>query len=233
MASSGKNTIPAPVRIVSAPRSGHHYLVQQISRVVGSDFFCEGYACVDASRKPIQCPGPLRTRPPMLCEAGLPIVKSHDFTLTELLPPRVIVLYRDDLDAQLRSWFQFEQREAHSGISGSFLLFGLARLPYLVAFRKKWVNPLQNAKNALVFEYRELDEKSHGSIRAASEFVLGRALNSSEEALLNGIETFNPSLRPKGRFFRLTSLLLQRLAFRILQNLDFRIRSSGKRVSGG
>ncbi|WP_440618836.1 hypothetical protein [Candidatus Pelagibacter sp. HIMB1493] len=68
----------------SFPRSGHHFVINTLSRVYKNISYCEKYKCEDQLGNKIDCAGKdLHLSQRQICKAGKRIQKTHDFLLNE------------------------------------------------------------------------------------------------------------------------------------------------------
>jgi tetratricopeptide (TPR) repeat protein len=143
----------------SMPRSGHHFLVRILQRILGAAFFyCEFYTPQSCCRK-IPC----RRRG----EFPITFQKNHDFDLglsTRIARVSYVVQYRDPVSAAL------SERELVERQYGQFVAahlgdmeFWLAqKIHYYELFFRKWVDP--PPANSISIDYDELKNDPELSI---------------------------------------------------------------------
>ena len=68
----------------SFPRSGHHFIINTLSKIDRNISYCEKYKCEDQFGKKIDCTARnLHLSQRQICKAGKRIQKTHDFLLNE------------------------------------------------------------------------------------------------------------------------------------------------------
>jgi hypothetical protein len=167
---------------VSYPRSGHHWLVNILSRVYGDEFsYCEYYRCC--------CRTP--------CAHGAVFQKNHDFDL-KLTPERgkTILQVRSPLDSIFSyfhyycSWDLDKKKLANVSWSRFALEAGL----YWGRFARKWI-ALQRSEAILTVGYQDLVEEPARQMERVLNFLEGNA-NVRVPAIPAALKRY-PALPPK------------------------------------
>jgi hypothetical protein len=138
--------------LVSYPRSGHHFLIKQASKIFPSLSYCRFYGCEDQYGQKLSCPA--ANYPEFFkygCRAGKEMQKTHDFTLTlpiiKTADISYLALIRNPVDANI-SWYEMAIAEGNAVDSEEgFRSFMKLKLPFYAAFYRKWITSACHIKN--------------------------------------------------------------------------------------
>ena len=171
------------VGLISYPRSGQH-LTESVLKYYHEEMdkpytYCEYYSCCN-------------TFP---CKKDNKFQKNHDFWLINnwgnaepqklkiLDENKYIVLYREDIIAQLESYFRFETNQNWN--FERCIKFMKHKTQYYKSFVSKWVAPKRD--NILSFKFEDLVKNPNQEYQKMMKFIYPEFTTSSD---LNEVELF-------------------------------------------
>ena len=215
---TGHNRPMERVSFISIPRSGHHFIASNLQEMLG-EIYCEGYACQDAFRRPIEsCSRQKSTWHLNHCAKGLPITKSHDFSLQlgSGQYDKAVVLVRRDVYASLISWFEYDVKASERKMgspelqsSQSFQEFLTAKLPYIMSFRDKYLKQENDKPVKELFLEDFIEPKS--SFSQFSSLISFLGFEFSSKRLLDGLPIPFHGLRDPRQFKFFTQEDMERI----------------------
>ena len=151
--------------LMSVPRSGHHFIAQNLSKILGS-LYCEGYWCRDAYFNPIRsCPKEKLRVHRGSCGKDLPIVKNHDLELRDSIDDfeAVLVLRRADAYSSIISMYEYGLRNKDFWWDSrrTFNSFLEKKIPYLLGFNAKYGSRVEDSRFLRIY-YEDLFQSNSG-----------------------------------------------------------------------
>ena len=153
--------VPCNIYIVTYPRSGHHAMVNFLSKISNfADEYCEYYNCTRHDGTNIPCTKTsIRWKDRNFsCGAGKRILKNHEFDLDLDYrgDTKYIVQYRHPF-LSIKSWFELETKNGKNLLPWPDYLS--EKLDFWKQFIQKWVINVSGADNVFLMPYNSLGDR--------------------------------------------------------------------------